>query len=95
VLAGLNRSDLPVRGGVNLTAEVNGTLDSPEATVAVQGHEISAYHQPLGQLEARARLQDRRVEVSDLRLSDGALQASAEYGLDSREYRKRLVNRSS
>ena len=85
VLAGLGRGDLPIAGEVNLNAEVKGTADSPDASLMVSGHDLSAYQQPLGQLTARAHLRGRRFDVSGFRLGDG-LQAAAEYDLDTGQY---------
>jgi outer membrane protein assembly complex protein YaeT len=92
VLAGLNRSDLPVSGTASFTAEVRGTTKQPEADVQLKATDLIAYKETLGTLAAQAQLRGRVVNITELRLDkpqeggDGSLVATGSYNLDTKSY---------
>lgn len=91
ILAGLNRSDLPVAGNLVLAGEVAGTLDAPQASVRMTGSGVEAYGEALGTLQVQAQFQGEQLEVSELRLEkpdgDGLLRASGGYNIGTKQFR--------
>jgi outer membrane protein assembly complex protein YaeT len=92
VLAGVNRTDLPISGNAGFSADVRGTTKSPEADVTLSASGLSAYNETLGALNARAQLRGRTVDIPELRLTkpqdggDGSLVAQGSYHLDSKQF---------
>ncbi|MCA1585910.1 MAG: translocation/assembly module TamB domain-containing protein, partial [Acidobacteria bacterium] len=92
VLAALERADVPASGVVSIDGEVAGTVTNPTANVAVQASELSAYGEVLGTMTADARLANRQIDLTQLRLvkpqpdGDGILTASASYDLRRQRY---------
>jgi outer membrane protein assembly complex protein YaeT len=92
VLAGLNRSQLPVSGNVQLNAEVRGTTKQPEADLQLAATELVAYNESLGALNAQAQLRNRMLTIPELRLDkpqesgNASLTASGSYNLDTKLY---------
>ena len=86
VLDGMNYGGLPLTGKLSLNATVNGTADAPEMVFGVTGSEVSAYGLALGTLEGKANIRGHKVAVTDFRLAGAAMQASAEYDADTRQY---------
>ncbi len=78
ILAGL-------AGNLTVTADVGGTVDSPNATIAIEGAGIEAWHEPIGTLQARAQFQGRQLEVSQM--NAGPLRVSGTFDFDSNRYR--------
>jgi autotransporter translocation and assembly factor TamB len=88
VLAGLGRPDIPAQGTISVAATVGGTVESPDANLTVTGTNLQAYNEPLGNLSAQARLQNRVLQVDQLRLDkqEGSLTATGSYNLDTKAY---------
>jgi outer membrane protein assembly complex protein YaeT len=84
VLAGMNQPGLPISGDLAFTAEVNGVVDAPDASLHLTGRGLRAYQEELGALDLQAQLRGRELRVSGARL--GPLTAFGAYNLDSRRY---------
>lgn len=88
VLEALGYKDLEAAGVVNLSAHLLGSAANPEAELKVQASALTAYREPLGALEAEARLRSRRLAVPRLILvkQDGSLEFSGSLALDTGDY---------
>ncbi len=98
-LAALGRGDVPVRGDFAISADVSGTVQNPVAAVRIDGSGLRAYGELLGTLEAQARYQDRRAELTRLRMEKpqpggaGLVTASGSYETESGEFQARAQAR--
>ncbi len=82
--------DYPVQGRMTLQAQGTGTLERPLITATVQGRELAAYGEQLGELAADIQYTHPEVQISSLTLQRpgglGSLQANGTYNLDTRGY---------
>jgi outer membrane protein assembly complex protein YaeT len=82
--------DYPVTGRIALQAQAQGTLDNPRISASIQGRELTAYQQPLGDLASNVSFAGRTLTLDSLRLdapdNAGSLTASGSYTLDTRGY---------
>ncbi len=71
VLAVVNRKDIPAKGNLNLTAQVSGTLEAPQATVDLNLTKAELYQQPLDRVEGRIAYSNQSVSLSNLEIAEG------------------------
>jgi outer membrane protein assembly factor BamA/autotransporter translocation and assembly factor TamB len=96
LLQALEQNGVPASGTLALTGRVTGTLDRPLAEARITGHDLAAYNEMLGTLEASVLLADRNVELTTLQLEKpqpdgpGRLLASGSYHLDTQRYTAEL-----
>jgi outer membrane protein assembly complex protein YaeT len=87
--------DLPVSGKFDLQATASGTAEDPKVNTEIVGEELAAYGEQFGTLAAKVRLENRQVELDELRMlkpgsesgHSGELTASGSYHLDTGAYR--------
>ena len=94
LLAAAGRQDLPISGTVSLDATVGGTTQHPQAHVNIAAADLAAYHEAIGSLTAEAGFGDSLLTVTQLRLSNGTVQATGSYNLESKDYAIDLTSRN-
>jgi translocation and assembly module TamB len=81
VLAVAGRRDLPVKGTLSANAQVNGTLQSPQASGSFTVVNGAAYDEPFNRLQATVNYTEVLVDVPQFHIEDGpsVLDASASF----------------
>ena len=89
VLAVLEQQ-LPISGRAALDVRGGGTLEQPKISLDLQGHDLAAYGEQLGDLNTRATLLDKTVQIESLRLDrpegKGTLTADGSFQTETRDY---------
>jgi outer membrane protein assembly complex protein YaeT len=89
--------DADVHATASAKVAVTGTRSHPQVSIVIEAHEIEAYGEPLGKLDAEAEWHDRRLTLTRLKLNkpqpgiEGMLEAHAVVNFDSREYEFNLA----
>ena len=84
--------DIPATGIVSAEARVNGTTARPEASIRVQGNDLTAYNETWGTLVADVRVSGPQIDIASLQLDkpqpggNGRIVASGSYHLEARRY---------
>ncbi|MCC6390471.1 MAG: translocation/assembly module TamB domain-containing protein, partial [Bryobacterales bacterium] len=87
ILAGANRSDIPLRGAIEGEAAISGTVSKPQGTATLSATNLSAYGEPFGKASLRARADSVTARLEQLRLDKApgqTLEASGVYDLSTR-----------
>jgi outer membrane protein assembly complex protein YaeT len=87
ILAGANRSDIPIRGALEGEATIGGTVAKPQGAARLSATSLQAYGEPFGKLSVRARADGGTARLEQLRLDKApgqTLEASGVYDLSTR-----------
>lgn len=77
VLAIADRKDIPAKGNLTATAQVSGTLDSPQLTADINLTKAVLYDEPLDRVQGRIAYNNLKVDVSGLEVVEGPSQIQA------------------
>ncbi len=81
VLAVAQRTDIPAKGNLSATAEVNGTIDDPNATADVTITKALIYDEPIDRAETKIAYTGQEINVPMLQIVSGPsrIDMSADY----------------
>ncbi|MBV8819786.1 MAG: translocation/assembly module TamB domain-containing protein, partial [Acidobacteriaceae bacterium] len=71
VLAVAGRKDIKAKGNLNATAEVSGTMDTPQASAQIDLAKAVIYDEPLDRVQGRLTYNNELVTISSLQVNDG------------------------
>ena len=92
VLAGLNRTDIPASGDVQIDARITGTTKQPVVDANISGSNLVAYKEPLGTLNAQAQVRGDDVTIANLTLDkpqeggNGKLSGTGTFNLETKQF---------
>lgn len=81
VLALAGKSDIPVTGGLNASAQISGTVGSPRGNTSLTVANGTAYQEHFDRIAARVNMTDRSIDLPTLEIvaSPARLDASGSY----------------
>jgi translocation and assembly module TamB len=77
VLALAGKSDVPVTGLLNANAQISGTVGSPRGNASLMVTNGTAYDEHFEQIQARADMTDRAIDLPQLQITAGAARLDA------------------
>lgn len=84
-------TDVSLSGTASFELDAGGPLSRPRARVALRGKDLALAGQPLGDLQARARLESGLLTLEPFQLSGPPAEGRATLNLDTRRYRVELT----
>lgn len=92
LLAGLNRTDIPASGNLQVDARITGSSKAPAVDVNLTGSDLVAYSEQVGNLKAQAQLRGDLLTIQQLDIDkpqeggDGTLRASGTVDLETKGF---------